>query len=377
MNRGYNWRNTLNEQATISGTLAGFSITFISLILGWQIADVQIYQGVTFANIAVLFFGLVTSLFIAASGFFLRAKSFDVFNLSKQYREWVEKGSPNLDWDALWIENTNKLRINDRYGRWCHNTAIFMLLMGLFFVVVHYNTVIAFVVTFVGLFIESWQIWKSNGGNHKVHMIKTIIKWEKIEAHFHATKEITTSGILTISVVVCFIEIIAVVMLTSQITDFAKILMEITIAFLGFCGMFAVYLFTAYDNKIDALTDKITDRELELRQLQKLSTGDPKRDKNRQLESETNILNNRKTDIIEEKSKCYRVVFNSFLFLMLSLCFSLLFYGASQLSASYSSWIVLPTIISLIVCLTFGITNTFGLILQIGRANKEEKTVKT
>ena len=63
MSRGYNWRNTLTDFATISGTLAGFSIAFIGLILGWSIADVRIYQEVTFGNVATLFFGLTTSSF--------------------------------------------------------------------------------------------------------------------------------------------------------------------------------------------------------------------------------------------------------------------------------------------------------------------------
>lgn len=157
MSRGYNWRNTLTDFASISGTLAGFSIAFIGLILGWSIADAQIYYSVTFGNVATLFFGLATSLFIVASEFFLHAKNFDVFDLTPEYRNWLTKGFPTENWDNVWIESTKKARLNESYGRWCYNFAIFLMFIGLFFAIFPYNYVIASVVSAIGLFFEVWQ----------------------------------------------------------------------------------------------------------------------------------------------------------------------------------------------------------------------------
>lgn len=157
MSRGYNWRNTLTDFAAISGTLAGFSIAFIGLILGWSIADVEIYQSVTFGNIATLFFGLTTTLFIVASEFFLHSKSFDIFNLTTEYRDWLTKGFPNENWSEIWVDSTKKARNNECYGRWCYNFAIFLMFIGLFFAIFPYNYVIAVIVSAIGLFFEVWQ----------------------------------------------------------------------------------------------------------------------------------------------------------------------------------------------------------------------------
>ena len=157
MSRGYNWRSTLTDFAAISGTLAGFSIALIGLILGWSIADVQLYQNVSFGNIATLFFGLASSLFIVASEFFLHAKSFDVFDLTTEYRDWLTMGLPNENWNNVWIESTKKARLNESYGRWCYNFAIFLMFIGLFFAIFPYNSVIAILVSAIGLFFEIWQ----------------------------------------------------------------------------------------------------------------------------------------------------------------------------------------------------------------------------
>jgi hypothetical protein len=157
MSRGYNWRSTLTDFAAMSGTLAGFSVAFIGLILGWSIADVQLYQKVTFGNVAILFFGLVTSLFVVSSEFFLHAKTFDIFDLSTEYREWLMKGLPDENWNNIWIESTKKARLNEAYGRWCYNVAIFLMFIGLFFAIFPYNYVIAIVVSAIGLFFEIWQ----------------------------------------------------------------------------------------------------------------------------------------------------------------------------------------------------------------------------
>jgi hypothetical protein len=106
---------------------------------------------------AILFFGLATSLFIVASEFFLHSKSFDVFDLPVEYREWLIRGFLDENWNNIWVESTKKARINESYARWCYNFAIFPLFLGLFFAIFPYNALIAVVVSFVGLFFEILQ----------------------------------------------------------------------------------------------------------------------------------------------------------------------------------------------------------------------------
>lgn len=160
MSRGYNWRNTLTDFASVSGVLAGFCVAFIGLILGWSIADIKIYQQLTFGNVAVLFFGIATSLFITASEYFLHSKNFDVFDLSEEYRNWVQRGLPDKNWDEIWKESSKMMRTNESYGRWCYNIAIFIMFIGLFFAISPYNLVVASIVSIFGILLELWQFRK-------------------------------------------------------------------------------------------------------------------------------------------------------------------------------------------------------------------------
>lgn len=153
----YNWRNTLTEFASISGVLAGFCVAFIGLIIGRSIADIQVYQQLTFGHMAVLFFGAATSLFISASELFLHAKSFDIFGLTEDYRKWLTKGPPETDWDMMWQVSSQSVKTNEKYGRWSYNLAIFLLFIGLFFAIAPYNIVVALSVSAVGIVLESWQ----------------------------------------------------------------------------------------------------------------------------------------------------------------------------------------------------------------------------
>jgi dolichol kinase len=157
MSRGYNWRNTLADFASVSGALAGFCVAFIGLILGWSIADIRIYQQLTFGNVAVLFFGIATSLFITASEYFLHSKNFDVFDIKEEQRKWLESGFPEKNWEEIWKESTKMMRVKESYGRWCYNSAIFIMFIGLFFAIAPYNTAIAFIVSIIGIVLELWQ----------------------------------------------------------------------------------------------------------------------------------------------------------------------------------------------------------------------------
>ena len=161
MSTGYNWRNTLTHYASISGVLAGFCVAFIGIVLGWSVADTEIYEGITYGQIAVLLFGISTGLFVSSSEFFLHAKNFDIFELSEDYRDWLQTGFPNEDWDKIWIDNTKECRANEKYGRLCYNLAIFVLFIGLFFAIAPYSLGIAVIVSGFGIILELWQLRRS------------------------------------------------------------------------------------------------------------------------------------------------------------------------------------------------------------------------
>lgn len=161
---GYNWRNTLSDFAAVSGILAGFSVTFIALILSTVIANVKILNcDVTFGQIAVLFFGLTTGLFIASTELFLQAKDFDVYDVSEPYYNKLKdedfKGDQNA-WNTFVDKQIGFCRDNERAGRKCYNAALFIIFIGLFFAIAPYNLIIALIVSGFGLAIETWQFFK-------------------------------------------------------------------------------------------------------------------------------------------------------------------------------------------------------------------------
>jgi len=161
MSTGYNWRSTLTHFAAISGVLAGFCVTFIALILGVPVADIEICtSGVTFGQVAVLLFGISTGLFICAAELFLHAKEFDVFSIPKSYRKLLKEDCEmkKEDWAEFEDEQTEQCRHNERLGRRCYNSAIFIIFGGLLFAIAPYNLPIAILVSGLGILLESWQI---------------------------------------------------------------------------------------------------------------------------------------------------------------------------------------------------------------------------
>lgn len=157
MSMGYNWRNTLTHFAAISGVLAGFCVTFVALILGGPVADIEVCtSGVTFGQIAVLIFGISAGLFICAAELFLYAKEFDVFGIPEPYRELLKEDKK--DWAEFEDDHTKRCRHNERLGKKCYNLAIFTIFIGLFFAVVPYNLPISVIVSGLGIILEVWQI---------------------------------------------------------------------------------------------------------------------------------------------------------------------------------------------------------------------------
>jgi hypothetical protein len=156
---GYNWRASLSDYARVSGVLAGFSITFIALILGGKVADFSIWNGVSFGQVSVLLFGAATSLLIASSQLFLQAREFDVFSIPERYIKLLKEDCElkNKKWADYEDEQTKHCRIKEQMGRKFYNAAIFLMFVGLFFAILPYNTLIAIVVGGLGLALEVWQ----------------------------------------------------------------------------------------------------------------------------------------------------------------------------------------------------------------------------
>jgi len=131
--------------------------------LGGRVADS--YIGVTtikFGQVAVLFFGVSTSLFISASQLFLKAKEFDVFSIPQRYIELLKDDCEinNKNWDDFEDGQTQHCRVKEQLARKFYNSAIFMMFGGLFFSILPYNFLIAFLVSGLGIALEVWQMLK-------------------------------------------------------------------------------------------------------------------------------------------------------------------------------------------------------------------------
>lgn len=158
---GYNWRNTLNDFAAISSVLAGFSITFIALILGGSLAETElIIIRITFGELSILFFGISAGLFICSAEFFLKAKTFDIFSIPKLYYKLLISSfeKQNTKEREFLKEQTSHCRRYEKYARMCYNCSIFILFGGVFFVIAPYNLFIAIIVSCLGISLQLLQL---------------------------------------------------------------------------------------------------------------------------------------------------------------------------------------------------------------------------
>ena len=157
---GYNWRNTLTDYAAISGVLAGFSITFIALILGGTFQDITFF-GLSFGLLSVLLFGCAATFFISAAELFLTAKTYYIFDIPEvYYKELIDHLSKKLNRTEKNTkkEQLDKCRHYEKYGRILYNTSIFLLSVGLFFIIAPYNIIIAIIVFCLGILLQLYQI---------------------------------------------------------------------------------------------------------------------------------------------------------------------------------------------------------------------------
>ncbi len=156
---GWNWRSTLGDFATISGVLAGFSVTFIALLLAKPVSDVGVLgSSITFGQLSVLLFGVSTALFIAAAEYFLEAKEFDIYSVPDRYLHLFEEEDADKEkWKKRQDLQTTSLRRREKRGRVFYDIAIFAVFIGLWFAIAPYSIVIAFIVAGVGIGLEISQ----------------------------------------------------------------------------------------------------------------------------------------------------------------------------------------------------------------------------
>jgi uncharacterized membrane protein YbaN (DUF454 family) len=151
----YNWRNVLSDFAAISGVLAGFTITLIVFILGWQVADTPILLGITWGHIGVLLNGTASAFFVTAAEFFLGSKQLDMWALPSKYEDQLQR-----DWKD-WKERKEKsllmCRLYEKRGRRCYNASLFLMFLGIGCVIAPYNAAIAVVVVGSGILLQVYQ----------------------------------------------------------------------------------------------------------------------------------------------------------------------------------------------------------------------------
>lgn len=160
----YNWIDALIRFAQISGTLAGFCITFVVLEIGGKLADIEIYpNGVTYGQISVSLFGTSAALFIFSSQRFLRAHEHNLWKLPTDYKEAINrKHGPFTDdqWKELLVKSDGKCRQCEKEGRYAYNGAMLVMITGLFWAIASYNMAVAVLVVVISFALEALQIFR-------------------------------------------------------------------------------------------------------------------------------------------------------------------------------------------------------------------------
>ena len=146
----YNWRETLPQYASISGVLAGFSITFIIFLLREDQSSQQIAYGVSWGILSALFMGISAVFFIQASQFFLTAKDHDIYGMPQEKLDSL--GEPKRK------EEISKSLRNQALGGNLFNYGRITLFLGVAFALWPFSQVVAFVVGAGGVGFEVYQI---------------------------------------------------------------------------------------------------------------------------------------------------------------------------------------------------------------------------
>jgi hypothetical protein len=159
--KGWNSISNLTNYASLSGVLAGFSVTFIALILAQHASDTNfIVPLLKFGQITVLLFGVSTGFFIGAAESFLRAKAFDIYSLTEEYKLSIKIDLECED-ENEWVKRKESQRASLLFhasrGLWFYNAAIYTVFVGLWFAIAPYNIFIASIVSGLGIAVELLQ----------------------------------------------------------------------------------------------------------------------------------------------------------------------------------------------------------------------------
>ncbi len=146
----YNWRETTPLYASISGVLAGFSITFIVFLLREDQSTQQIAYGISWVSLSALMMGATAVLFIQASQYFLTAKDHDVYGMPEDKRG-------NLNEEAKGVELAKNLR-NVRFGGLLYNVGRVTLFLGVGFALFPFFPIVAVLVGAGGIGFEVYQV---------------------------------------------------------------------------------------------------------------------------------------------------------------------------------------------------------------------------
>jgi hypothetical protein len=160
MSNGHNWRNTLSSFASISAVLAGFCITFMALIVGNRVADVSVFEsGLTYGQVAVLFFGISSSFFISAAELFLYAKENDIDEVPERSKELLRKKIERQGEEWLKFEDRTieRCQNSEKWGRRFYNFAIFVISFGLFSTLAPFSKEVAVAIFLLWVALQFWQ----------------------------------------------------------------------------------------------------------------------------------------------------------------------------------------------------------------------------
>jgi hypothetical protein len=153
-----NWMDTLGDFALISGALVGFTLAFVTFILGWSVAKqpFPLYPGITWGHVGVLLNGVSAVVFIAAAEFLVTAKQYNIWALPAEYEKQLIEQLPN--WKDIQKEALRNMLHYEERGRLCYNLALFLLFFAFLFVIWPYNWVIAVIVFALGIGLEVFQM---------------------------------------------------------------------------------------------------------------------------------------------------------------------------------------------------------------------------
>jgi hypothetical protein len=104
--------------------------------------------------------GIASVFYIAAADLFLTAKNFDLWSMPASYLDHLKEGG--LDTDKLKEDANNSCRTYEKHGRWCYNSGLILVFIGIGFVIGPFNLWIATVVSGLGIIMQMWQFVKGS-----------------------------------------------------------------------------------------------------------------------------------------------------------------------------------------------------------------------